>query len=192
MKKISSKSLPALGLIEMGRLGEVAVRVVAANLQTLIGIPVDVLKPLSVPREAFQVHRQQYDAGIILKNLGRQSFIRHFRILALTSVDLCNPILTYVFGQAEVGGKTALVSNYRLRGRDDGGVVPLDHYYERLAKVSLHEVAHTLSLYHCDDEKCLMHVSSKPQDLDNIEISFCRRCVFMLHEFLRSTRSYGR
>lgn len=188
MKKAPSKPLFSLGLVEMGRLEEVAIRVVAANLQVRIGIPVDVLKPLHVPPEAFQEHRRQYDAGIILKSLNQLSFPGYFRVLALTNVDLCNPILTYVFGQAEVGGKTALVSTYRLRRGADGGLVSFDRYYERLAKVALHEVAHTLSLYHCDEETCLMHVCARPQHLDTIEIAFCRRCTFLLREVLREGR----
>lgn len=185
MKKSSPKPPHVLGLVEMGRLGEVAVRVVAANLQALVGIPVDVLKPMDIPEKAYQESRQQYDAGLILKHLSRLSFSGYFRILALTTVDLCSPILTYVFGQAEVGGKAALVSNFRLRCNEGGAVVPFDRYCERLAKVSLHEVGHTLSLYHCDDRECVMHVCARPAQLDRLMISFCPRCEFMLRENLK-------
>jgi archaemetzincin len=187
MKKTPPKSTSSLGLIEMGRLGEVALRIVIANLQAVIGISVDVLKPLDVPREAFQQHRQQYDAGMVLKYLSGMTF-PHSRLLAITTVDLCNPILTYVYGEAELGGKTALVSNYRLRCNEDGAAMPLDRYYERLAKVSLHEVAHTLSLYHCEDRQCLMHFCAKSHQLDGVEISFCTRCEFMLHQNLNRIR----
>lgn len=41
-----------LGLVEMGRIGEFAVRVVAANIQAMIGIPVDILPPMEIPLEA--------------------------------------------------------------------------------------------------------------------------------------------
>lgn len=179
------KSLPALGLIEMGRLGELAMRVVAANLQALIGFSVDILDPLEVPAEALLRHRRQYDGGLIIDHLRRLPLPDHDRILAVTTVDLCTPILTYVFGQAEVGGRAAVVSNFRLRCNEGGGMAPLDRYYERFAKVSLHEIAHTLSLYHCEDVRCLMHFTARVEQLDGLEIAFCKRCEFMLRENLK-------
>jgi len=185
MKQNGLKSLPPLGLIEMGRLGEVAMRVVAANVQALIGMSVDTLDPLDVPPETFQKHREQYDAGLIIEHLRQLSFPSHARILAVTTVDLCTPILTHVFGQAEVGGRAAVVSNFRLRSNEDGSPAPLDRYYERLAKVSLHETAHTLSVYHCEDKQCLMHLSARVEHLDRLEIAFCKRCEFMLRENLK-------
>jgi len=185
MKQNGLKSLPPLGLIEMGRLGELAMRIVAANLQAVIGMSVDILDPLTVPPESFQKHREQYDAGLIIEHLRQLPLPGHPRVLAVTTVDLCTPILTHVFGQAEVGGRAAVVSNFRLRSNEDGSTVPLDRYYERLAKVSLHETAHTLSVYHCEDVQCLMHFTAKVEHLDRLEIAFCRRCQFMLRENLK-------
>lgn len=179
-----------LGLVEMGRLGEVALRVVAAHIQTIIGISVDVLDPVEIPSDTFQQHRRQYDAGLIVKHLTRLPLNpKYLRVLALTTVDLCSPILTYVYGEAEVNGKAAVVSSFRLRCNEDGTTVPLERYYERLAKVSLHEMAHTFSLYHCEEPKCLMHFSARVHHLDQVEVSFCERCEFMLRENLKHTRT---
>jgi archaemetzincin len=185
MKKRTMKIKSSMGLIQLGRVEEAAVRVVTANLQAVLGIPVDVLKPQDVPPSAFKELRQQYDAGLILKHLAQQNHPTHLRLLALTSVDLCIPIFTYVFGEAEVGGRVAVVSSFRLRHNDDGTTASLDQYYERLAKVALHEVAHTLSAIHCDNPGCLMHFSPKVQHLDEIQILFCDRCEFMLREGIR-------
>lgn len=171
-----------LGLIEMGRIGEFAVRVVAAHVQTLIGIPVDILNPVEIPEEAFLHHRQQYDAGLVIKHLNGLANFPQSRILGIVTADLCIPILTYVYGEAEVGGKVAVVSTYRLSQNEDGSPTAKDRYYERLAKVALHEVAHTFSLYHCDDPRCLMHFSPKMAHLDHITLAFCDRCEFMLRE----------
>lgn len=185
MKETISKSTRSLGLIQMGPLGEIAIRIVAANLQAILEIPVDILDPQDVPPHAFQPHRQQYDAGLILKHLSQLPFSSYFRIVALTSVDLCIPIFTYVFGEAEVGGKVAVVSDFRLRHNEDGTTAPPDRYYERLIKVALHEVAHTLSLYHCEEDGCLMHFSAKVHHLDQAKFFFCDRCEFILRENLR-------
>jgi len=182
----TNPSAPRLGILEMGRLGEIAVRVVVANLQAVMGIAVDMLGPHEVPEKTYQSHRQQYDAGLILKYLTECSFPDHLKILALTNLDLCIPILTHVFGEAEMGGKVAVVSGFRLRQNEDATPVSMDRYYERLAKVALHEVAHTLSLYHCEDPQCLMHFSAKVELLDKLPILFCERCDFMLQSSLRN------
>jgi len=185
MKKVPEKTILRLGLVEVGRIGEVAVRVVAANLQAVVGMPVDILDPRPLPAKTFQEHCHQYDAGLIVKALSELPFPQHSRILALTDVDLSIPILTYVFGEAEVGGKVAVVSGFRLRHNDDNTPAPFERYYERLAKVALHEVAHTLSLYHCETPGCLMQFTARVHQLDQLDILFCERCGFALRESLR-------
>lgn len=171
-----------LALVEMGHIGEFAVRMVAANIQALIGIPVDILAPMDIPPDAFHHQRQQYDAGLVIKHLKESPNITQERILAILTADLCTPILTYVYGEAEIGGKVAVVSTFRLSRNEDGSPTTRERYYERLAKVALHEVAHTFLLYHCDDPRCLMRFSPKIDALDQIGLSFCDRCEFMLRE----------
>jgi archaemetzincin len=175
-----------LGLVEINRLSGLATRVVAAHIQTIFELEIDFLDPTGVPEEAFQCHRRQYDAGIILRHLASFSFPSNLlRILALTTVDLCTPILTYVYGEAELGGRIAIVSNFRLHQNENGSQASLDDYYQRLAKVALHEIAHTFSLYHCEAPGCLMRFSPKIQHLDELEICFCERCEFILRQALK-------
>jgi archaemetzincin len=170
----------------MRGLPDLSVRVIAAHIQTSLKIPVDILDAIDVPEEAFQHHRRQHDAGIILRRLAHLSFPHHLlRILALTTVDLCSPILTYVYGEAELGGRVAIVSTFRLQHNGDGTEASLDRYYERLAKVALHEIAHTFSLYHCEAPRCLMRFSPKIQHLDGLDIYFCERCEFILRQALK-------
>jgi len=187
MNDAEKTTLP-MAVIPMGRLGDLAVHVVAAHLQTYLEIPVDILEPHEVPVDAFQHHRQQFDASLILQYLAQLPHFRHSRIVGLTNVDLCIPILTHVYGQAEVGGRVVVISIARLRQNEDGTNAPLDQYYERVAKVALHEIGHTLSIYHCDDPHCLMHYSPRVRHLDEVELFFCERCDFILRENLRSVR----
>lgn len=177
-----------MGVIPMGRLGDLAVHVVAAHLQTFLEIPVDILEPREVPADAFQQHRQQFDAGIILQYLSQLPYPGHSRIVGLTNVDLCIPILTHVYGEAEVGGRAAVISIFRLRQDEDGANAPLDQYYERLAKVALHEIGHTLSIYHCEHPRCVMRYSPGVRHLDEVELFFCERCEFLLREYFKQVR----
>ncbi|MFZ2445104.1 MAG: hypothetical protein WAW37_01985 [Syntrophobacteraceae bacterium] len=164
-------------------------RFIGANVQAVMEVPVDILAPMGVPEEAYVPHRGQYDAGFILKHLAGLSFPRHGCVLAVTTVDICTPILTYVFGQAELEGRLAIISNFRLKGDREGAPITADRYHERLVKVALHEIAHTFSVYHCEAPKCLMQISPRIQDLDGLDISFCERCKFILSRHLKNTRT---
>jgi archaemetzincin len=78
------------------------------------------------------------------------------KILGVTDLDLFSPIFKYVFGEAQFGGKGAVISSYRLRGNIDGdsenGCPPLIH---RLEKEAIHELGHTFNLRHCSDPDCV-------------------------------------
>jgi archaemetzincin len=169
----------------MGGISDMELRIVAANIQALLNFQVEMLDPMAVPEEAFQPHRGQYDAGLILKRFAQSSFPHLRSVLIVTNVDLCTPILTYVFGEAEIGRTRAIVSSFRLKDTRDGFPAPADVYYERLVKIALHEIAHTLALYHCEAPKCLMRFSPKVQDLDELDIWFCKRCSFVLRRTLK-------
>ncbi len=146
------------------------------------------LAAMEIPAEAFQTRRGQYDAGLVLKYLARFPSPHHSRLLAITDVDLCTPIHTFVFGEAELGLTRAIVSDFRLKYREDGIMAPEGTYYERLAKVALHEIAHTFSLYHCETPKCLMRFSYGLSHLDELDIFFCERCSFALRQSLENLR----
>ncbi|MEN6441520.1 MAG: hypothetical protein ABFD97_23390 [Syntrophobacter sp.] len=177
-----------LALIRMGPLTDLETSVVAANIQAVLGINVYTHNSVNVPEEAFQENRLQYDAGLVLKYLSRYLRPDYSHILGITHVDLCTPILTHVYGQAELGGRIAVISNARLLKDTDTTAALPSRYYERLAKVALHEVAHTFSLYHCDTERCLMRFSSGLKQLDHLDIWFCGRCEFILHRTLANSR----
>lgn len=182
----SKPQAPAIALTKIGRVPQTALRVIAANIQALLEIPVEMLPELAIPEEAFQCQRCQYDAGLVLKHLARFSFPQYARVLAITDLDLCTPILTFVFGLSELGLRLAVVSDFRLKYMEDGIVAEEGTYYERLAKVALHEIAHTFSLYHCETPKCLMRYSHGLSHLDELDIFFCERCRFVLRQNLRN------
>ncbi|WP_245802396.1 hypothetical protein [Desulfacinum hydrothermale] len=163
-------------------MGGVALRIVAANVQAVSGLATDVLEPRPLPPSAYLGDRRQYDASRIIAHMAGWSELNsHARIIGLVSVDLCVPILQFVFGEAQMGGRLALVSGARLRTNPDGSEVPLDRYYERLVKVALHELGHTLEIYHCDTPGCLMCFSPSVSHLDRSDIRLCSRCLFLFN-----------
>jgi archaemetzincin len=167
--------------------GEAVLNIVAANLQEILKLPVDILPARQTPEFAYSDRRKQYQAALILKRLA-ESRQPHPRILAIVSVDLFIPVLTYVYGEAQIGGRAAVVSIHRLTQKEEGGGVSLDTFYERVAKVALHELAHTFDLVHCKQSECIMRFSSGPTDLDELPLFFCEYCEAFLEE---AYRRYG-
>jgi archaemetzincin len=162
-------------------------KIVAANLQEILHLPVDIFPARQTPEFSYNDHRKQYHAALILKRLAASRH-PHPRILALVSVDLFIPVLTHVFGEAQLGGRAAVVSLHRLRQKEEGSRVSLDTFYQRAVKVSLHEVAHTFDLVHCHQPDCIMKFSSGTGDLDDLSLFFCEYCEAFLEE---AYRRYG-
>jgi archaemetzincin len=174
-----------IGVLPLGVVGDAVARIIAANLQAIFHVPVDLLPPWINPDFAFNDRRQQYDAALILKRLA-ESGRTHQRLLGVVNVDLFIPVLTYVFGEAQLGGRAAVVSLHRLGDQESGGQAPLDTLYERAAKVSVHELAHTFALVHCKQQpECVMRASYGLGDLDRTPLFFCEYCKAFLAEAYR-------
>jgi archaemetzincin len=183
----NSTSLPkhgVVGVVRLGAVGEAVLNIVAANLQEIFHVPVDILPARQTPEFAYNDRRKQYHAALILKKLA-ESRRPHPRILALVSVDLFIPVLTHVFGEAQMGGRAAVVSLHRLKQKEEGSRASLDTFYERAVKVALHEMAHTFDLVHCGQPECIMRFSCGPSDLDELPLFFCEYCEAFLEEAYR-------
>lgn len=170
-----------IGVVSVGKIGTLVARIVAASIQGILDTPVDILGEIDVPEESFILERRQYDAGLMLRALEDLSS-NHACILGITNVDLCIPVFTYVFGEAQLGGKTAIVSTARLHRGEKGEIISESLFYERIVKVALHEIGHVFSLYHCENEKCVMKFSARLDVLDSLPVLFCDRCLFLLRK----------
>jgi len=78
------------------------------------------------------------------------------KVVGITDVDLFIPVLTFVFGEAQVDGPAAVVSTARLRLTYNDRPASLNLVEARLLKECLHELGHTFGLVHCPDAACLM------------------------------------
>ena len=118
--------------------------------------------------------RNQFHSTAILQAL--QPLANGSRILAVTSLDLFVPVLTFVFGEAQLAGNCAVVSLHRLREEVYG--LPPDPRLtaERLLKEAVHELGHTFGLRHCDDWRCVMTSSHAVEWLDVKSSDFCPGC----------------
>ena len=139
-------------------------------------IPCEILSAVNEPSFAFNVTRQQYSSTEILAALARRDTPDTFRLLGVTTLDLYIPILTFVFGEAQLGGTAAVVSLHRLRDEFYGLPPNIPALRERLLKEAVHELGHTLALPHCEDYQCVMSPSHGIELVDLKSSRFCRLC----------------
>lgn len=129
---------------------------------------------------ALDPERRQYWSTAILQRLAIASGPGE-RVLGVTAGDLYVPVLTFVFGEAQLDGNCALVSTARLQEEFYGMPPRRELALERLIKEAVHELGHTFGLRHCVDWRCVMSSSHAVELLDVKEAAFCtlcRRAVF--------------
>lgn len=150
---------------------------VSESIEIQFGADVRILENQGVPAYALDPSRKQYNSNVILKQLLEICPSDTLKILGVTDLDLFSPIFKYVFGEAQFGGKGAVISSFRLRGNSDGssprGCPPLG---SRMEKEAIHELGHTFGLRHCSDPDCVMHYSVGVQCADRKFAFFCPVC----------------
>ena len=131
---------------------------------------------------AYASDRRQYHATLVLAALLRQLPDAGSKIIGITSVDLFIPVLTFVFGQSQLSGPSALVSTFRLRNQFYG--LPPDEglLLDRTVKEAVHELGHAFGLVHCGVYDCVMHASTTVDEVDLKRSAFCGRCGVVLEE----------
>lgn len=149
-------------------------------LREAFGLPVVVGRIPIDPADAFLADRGQYDARRLLLELREHSASAAVRLVGITESDLCNVILDFVFGEAQLDGNVAICSAYRLSegGESEGRV---EATARRLRKVVLHELGHVFGLSHCEDEDCAMHEAKSLADIDRRSTRYCSSCIEALN-----------
>jgi archaemetzincin len=165
-------TLVPVGRVEQGHLESLA-QGLAARLRVACWVSPDGLEG----EFAYNPVRGQYHSTEILRRLLQDPDTESWRILGVTDVDLYIPILTFVFGEAQLGNTAALVSTHRLRPEFYG--LPRDPglLQERLLKEALHELGHTFGLQHCPDYLCVMSASHSVERIDLKQADFCQACT---------------
>lgn len=148
-----------------------------ARLSEAFGIEVEQHVPGFDPELAFDASRGQYNSRIVLGQLLRDLRPQSSRVLGVTGVDLFIPVLTYVFGEAQLDGRAAVVSTHRLSNERYGLPPSLSVLRQRLHKEAVHELGHTYGLVHCHAARCVMGSSTYVEEIDIKTDRFCDGCL---------------
>ena len=118
----------------------------------------------------------KYNANKILKFLGEKYEYLDGKLIGITNVNIStkrtlNNVVHNdwsILGFGGINGQSCVVSTKNM----------VTNHNDRLSKVTIHEVGHTLGLSHCDyDPKCLMNdAKGRASKVDSEEKMMCQNC----------------
>lgn len=126
--------------------------------------------------EFYDAGRRQYNGNKLLKDMDLQKLEGSTKTIGLFNVDLFIPIMTFIYGQAVLGGSTGIASLYRLYNERYGMPQDKTLLLERFKKEVIHELGHTFGLIHCFTPDCVMRSSTYVEDIDLKERHLCQTC----------------
>ena len=149
-------------------------QLVAAHVGRQFDADVEHHEPASRPANTFDARRKQHSSRAVLEWVLAERPPETDRVLALTDVDLFMPVLTFVFGEAQLGGSAAVVSTARLRDQLTARAPML--LIARVLKECVHELGHTFGLVHCESPQCAMARSGNTAAVDAKRLTLCPEC----------------
>jgi len=162
-----------LRLILLGKVPRSVIDAISRGLQHTFGIKVEIGQKVGLPSSAYTSLRKQYRADLLINFLA-ENF--EGKILGITDRDLYTLHLNFVFGQAQLNGKAAILSIARLDPTFYGEKSNLNLLVRRAVKEAIHEIGHTLGLRHCTTPGCVMQFSNSILEVDEKSTELCKKC----------------
>lgn len=126
---------------------------------------VELLPAVNPPDKAYIKSRDRYQADSLLRRLKDDNSI----VVGVISFDICAPSHGYpqwgVIGLASFYGE-CVVSTHRLSKKNTS---------DQLLIAVLHELGHTMGLYHCPNIHCIMTAGNGKNNIDQT-VGFCPKC----------------
>ena len=153
---------------------------IMAALHKTFNTPVNKIS-LSIDTNSLYSHerRQYFSTGFIEQSTTQTT---HFNgnIILITELDIYVPVLTFLFGEAQLKGKHSIVSVFRLHEEFYSGKTDNELLYERAIKEVYHELGHNFGLIHCHNWDCVMHSSNNIEEVDLKGNIYCDNCFNLL------------
>jgi archaemetzincin len=166
-----------IGLVQVGDLDRGILEFLAGAIGRSLGASCRIGKTIIDAAGTHDPARGQHLASGVLSLALDAAEPGDGKVLAVTAHDLFVPVLTFVFGQAQLGGRGAAMSVRRLRQEFYGLPPDRDLLLLRCEKEALHELGHTFGLIHCPAPGCAMGFSNSIEEVDLKSNRFCPDCA---------------
>lgn len=157
-------------------LPEADVAAVSSAITVFYALTVKVLPRVELPQAAWYPPRRRWRADKLLDFLDKRKPADGLRILGLTAADISTTkgkVTDWgVLGLGDLDGAAGVISTFRCHKKSRGET----HARERLAKVAVHEIGHTLALPHCPSKGCLMQDAEGSVQKTDTEYDLCGEC----------------
>jgi archaemetzincin len=180
--------LNSIYLIPFGTIDASVLSPLEICLWQVFGYDVKRLEGLPEPVAAFSGTTGQWNSTLLLKELLRIKPDDAVRILGITEHDLFIPMLSFVFGHAQLNGPAAVISLARLRQEFYRLPVNVPLFHHRVMKEAVHELGHTFGLIHCADTRCSMSLSNGIRQVDMKEAELCSDCSHLFEGLVLSEK----
>ena len=183
-------TMPSITLVRIGDASPEICASVAERVARQFGMACRVADGAMSPDFAQDVRRGQTCSTRLLERLREEA--NGGWVLGVADVDPFMPVLTFVFGEAILGGRVAVVSLHRLRQTvyglpDDAGLT-----LSRVEREAVHELGHAFGLVHCADYRCAMHATRSVGEIDLAEGGLCGMCREHVERVIRGLSANGR
>ncbi|MBI2396030.1 MAG: hypothetical protein HYV09_41085 [Deltaproteobacteria bacterium] len=181
----SSASAPArsivVHLVPLGDVPQLDLEVAAAGMRSRAPLSISIEKREPLPDAAKTTEKGRFSADALLTFLQKITAAPGEKVLGVTDVDIVTPkngVANWgVLGLGALDGKMCVISTFRMRRKwEPGGGAPEALVRERLWKISLHEIGHTLGLPHCPNAGCLMEDAQGTVKTVDSETALCATC----------------
>lgn len=165
---------PVVCFQPLGRHEPYLVQAAARGVRVVYGFPVQLLPATDFPTSAWTPARKRWRADHLLDWLAQTRPEACSMVVGLTSEDISTTKGPHddwgVFGLAQIKGRSAMVSSFRLRE----GARPQQSRLRRVVKITNHEVGHVLGLRHGGALGCLMNDAlGRVQTVDRMSGLLC-------------------
>lgn len=135
------------------------------------GVRATLGEAVALPSSAFDPIRGQFRVERVLAR-ARECDAR--RVLAMTARDLYAEGSAFVFGAADVPGRAAVISLFRLHQGEDGEL-----FRVRVLKEAIRQIGRMLDLPPCSHPRCVMRPVANLAEIDATGTRLCGNCLLL-------------
>jgi len=159
-------------ILPLGDVKPEYLKLVKNSVESFYGFECVIKPKVNLTNDLLSKSKTRYNADKIL-----QKFNSNDNLLIITEKDIATKKGNYeewgILGLGQRPGNTCVISTFRMKKN-----VSVEVLYDRLEKVSLHEIGHNLGLDHCDYHiECLMNdARGTIRQVDREKKWLCQKC----------------